>query len=36
MKPIGVGKFWSNNYIGYESSDDGYKNLSVKQYLDKI
>ena len=35
-KPIRVGNFWSNNYIKYESSGDRNKNLSVKEYLDKI
>ena len=31
-----MGNFWKNNYITYESSDDRNKNLSVKEYLDKI
>ena len=35
-KPIRVDNFWSNNYIEYESSGDENKNLSVKEYLDKI
>ena len=28
--------FWNNNYIEYESKDDRNKNLSLKEYLDKI
>ena len=35
-KPIKVGNFWNNKYIEYESSGDRNKNLSVKEYLDKI
>ena len=35
-KPIRVGNFWNNNYIEYESSGDRNKNLSIKEYLDKI
>ena len=35
-KPIGVGNFWNNNYIEYDSSCDRNKNLSVKECLDKI
>ena len=35
-KPIRVGNFRNNNYIKYESSGDKNKNLSVKEYLDKI
>ena len=35
-KPIKVGNFWNNNYIEYESIGDRNKNLSVKEYLDKI
>ena len=35
-KPISVGNFWSNNSIEYESSGDRNKNLSEKEYLDKI
>ena len=27
---------WNNNYIEYEDNDDRNKNLSVKEYLDKI
>ena len=32
-KPAKVSKFWSNNYIEYESNDDRYKTLSVEEYL---
>ena len=35
-KPIRVGNFWNNNYNKYKSSGDKNKNLSVKEYLDKI
>ena len=35
-KPIRVGNFWNNNYVEYESSGDRNKNISVKEYLDKI
>ena len=35
-KPIRVGNFWNNSYIEYESSGYRNKNLSVKEYLDKI
>ena len=35
-KPISVGNFWNNNYIDYGSSGERNKNLSVKEYLDKI
>ena len=35
-KPIRDGNFWNNNYIEYESSGERNKNLSVKEYLDKI
>ena len=35
-KPIGVGNFLNNSCIKYESSSDRNKNLSVKQFLDKI
>ena len=34
--PINVSNFWNNNYIEYKSSGDRNKNLSVKEYLDKI
>ena len=32
-KPVRVSKFWSNNYIEYESNSDRNKRLSVKEYL---
>ena len=35
-KSIRVGNFWNNNYIKYESSSDRNKNLSVKEYVDKL
>ena len=35
-KPTRKGNFWNNNYIEYESSDDRNKNLSSKEYLDKV
>ena len=35
-KPVRVGNFWSNNYIGYESNGDRKKRLTVKEYLNKI
>ena len=35
-KPTRIGNFWNNNYIKYESNGDGNKNVSVKEYLDKI
>ena len=35
-KPIRVGNFWNKNYIEHESSSDRNKNLSVKEYLDKL
>ena len=35
-KPTRTGNFWNNNYIKYESNGDGNKNVSVKEYLDKI
>ena len=28
--------FWNNNYIEYDSKDNRNKNLSLKEYLDKI
>ena len=34
-KPMRVGNFW-NNYIEYKNSGDRDKNLSVKEYLDRI
>ena len=35
-EPRRVGNFWNINYIEYESSGDRHKNVSVKEYLDKI
>ena len=35
-KHIGVGNFWSRNYIEYESNGDRNKTLSIKEYLQKI
>ena len=35
-KKIIIGNFWNNNYIRYESSGDRNKNISGKEYLDKI
>ena len=35
-KPIRVGNFWNNSYIEYKSSCDRSKNLSLKDYLDKM
>ena len=35
-KSITVGNFWHSNYIEYESNSDRNKNLSLKEYLDKI
>ena len=35
-KPIRVGNFWNNTYMGYESSGCRNTNLTVKGYLDKI
>ena len=35
-KPIRVGNLQNNNYIEYDSCSDRDKNLSVKEYLDKI
>ena len=35
-KPVKVSNFWNNNFMEYESSGDINKNLSVKEYLDKI
>ena len=31
-----MGNFWNNNYNKYENSGGKNKNLSVKEYLDKI
>ena len=35
-KPTRVGNFWNNNNIEYESDGDINKNLSVKEYLNKM
>ena len=35
-KPIRVGKFWNNSYIEYKCSGDRSKNLSLKDYLNKM
>ena len=35
-RPVRVGNFWNNNYINYESDVDRNKNLSVKEYHNKI
>ena len=35
-KPVRVSKFWSNNYIEYESNGDRNKTLSVEEYLNKL
>ena len=35
-KPVRVSKFWSCNYIEYESDSDKNKASSVKEYLNKI
>ena len=35
-KPLRIGNFWNNSYIKFESSASKNKNLSVKEYLDKI
>ena len=35
-KPTRTVNFWNNNYIEYESSTDRNKNLSFREYLDKI
>ena len=31
-----VGNFWNNNYIEYENNDEKTKNLSMKEYLNRI
>ena len=36
FEPIRVVNFWNNNYIEYERSSDRNKNLSVKEYFDKV
>ena len=35
-KIIRVGKFWSNNYLEYESKNTKNKTLPVEEYLSKI
>ena len=35
-RSVRVGNFWNNNYINYESDVERNKNLSVKEYLNKI
>ena len=35
-KPIRVANFCSSNYVEYESNGDRNKDLSLKEYLDKI
>ena len=35
-KPERVSNFWNNNYFEYETNGDRSKNLSLKEYLDKI
>ena len=35
-KPKRVSNFWNNNYIEYENNGDRNKNVSLKEYLDKI
>ena len=35
-KSIRAGNFWNNNYVEYEGSGDRNKNLSIKEYLDKM
>ena len=35
-KPIGISKFWSKNYIEYESNSDRNKTLSVEESLNKF
>ena len=35
-KPARVSKFWSNDYIEYESKGDKSKTLLVEEYLNKI
>ena len=35
-KPERVSNFWNHNYIEYGSNGDRNKNLSLKEYLDKI
>ena len=35
-EPKRVSNFWNNSYIEYESNGARNKNLSVKEYLNKI
>ena len=35
-KAIKLDNFWNNNYVEYECKCDTYKNLAVKEYLNKI
>ena len=35
-EPTRVGNFWNNTCIKYENNGDGNKNVSVKEYLNKI
>ena len=35
-KPVRQSKFWSNNYLEYESNGERNKTLSVEEYLNKI
>ena len=35
-KLVGVGNFWNNNYIEYESNGDRNKTLSIEEYLNRI
>ena len=35
-KSKGVGSFWNNNYIEYESNGDENSNVSLDEYLNKI
>ena len=35
-KPVRASKFWSNNYIEYESNSDRSKILSAEEYLNEI
>ena len=34
--PVGVGNFWSSDYIKYESNGNRKKNLSIEESVDKI
>ena len=35
-KLVGVGSFWRNNYIEYESNGDRNKSLPIEECLNKI